>query len=167
MQGPSDEHLCWRCAVLLSDSLDVLFVQNRLKVLVFHRSIVRSKRAVRSEMNFVGLAKFQQLRILVVRVSLHLVDGRRDPCCGHQFLQFLDRKVADANVLDKALVDAFFQFLPGFSNRNLFVRDELGSFTVNVHWPMDQIEIEVVQSQISQGPTKSTFHVLWTMLGVP
>ena len=100
----------------------------------------------------------EQVRLLEMRVEFHLVRRGPDPGILQQQLQLGDRHVGRPDVADETFVHELLQLAPGREVGLMDVRFRVRCARGHVHprsmdvgeWPVDQIEVQVVEAEIAQ-----------------
>lgn len=138
-------------------------------------------------LNVVLSSHAQELLLGEVRVHFDLKDGRLDLSVAENLTDHGSANIAEANVADKTLSDQLFHGLPGLLVRDTVVDDHArlpsveffvkadplrGVKLVNRYeglsdWEMNQVEVQVVDTEVSHRFLAGELHVLRPMESVP
>ena len=143
----------------------------------------RTERRKGGEGDIFLLAIAEQFGLHEKRMRLHLQHGGTDFCVRQQVAKKAGPKITDANLFHQSIINQFLHRSPCFLNRN-FDFDHVRLFSRGIEEParriamlkwdeflsdrkMDQIQIQLFQTQITQTLFTGRLHVFCSVIGVP
>ena len=171
---PPYDHLRRGLGMLLGNDFDLGFLKQQGFSRLGPRPVRRSKWRKGSDGDASLLAKGEELGLPQVRMALHLICYRLHASLLQHVRDLLRVEARQPDRLGQPLLHQLLHGQPGGCWVNV---TEL-ELTILIHWiayvpslkshrGVDEIKVEVVNPQVSQGLPTSRLHVLWVVLCVP